>query len=351
MVKITDFGLAKKLDESGQTRDGAVMGTPSYMAPEQAQGRSREIGPLSDVYALGAILYELLTGRPPFRAATMTETIMQVIGEEPVPPRQLNSRVPRDLETIALKCLRKEPGKRYASAAALAEDLRRWLANEPILARPVGVVERALKWVRRRPLWAALGVAVVALVIAIVVYTVALGKALDQSSKNLALADANQRRLRQAMKDYFIETSQSHLLNVPGLQSLRNKLLEDTLEFYQGLARQYGDAPEIQEELAEARKIISACSRATWRGPASCWDASLFTRDALPKPCANTKPPGTFANGWSAPIRTAWRTPASTPMMRTEQNHDLLDGFPPGRRPGQATRPAAHELRGSVAAL
>src|SRR5262249_7145316 len=123
--KITDFGLAKKLDEAGRTQTGAVMGTPSYMAPEQAAGK-KGLGPAADVYALGAILYECLIGRPPFRAATSAETIMQVLSDEPPRPRSLNAGVPRDLETICLKCLAKEPQKRYESARALAEDLGRY---------------------------------------------------------------------------------------------------------------------------------------------------------------------------------------------------------------------------------
>jgi WD40 repeat protein/tRNA A-37 threonylcarbamoyl transferase component Bud32 len=157
--KITDFGLAKKLGEAGQTATGAVMGTPSYMAPEQAGGRSEDIGPRTDVYALGALLYEMLTGRPPFRAATPLDTILQVIAEEPVPVRHLQPKVPPDLETICLKCLRKEPGQRYHSAAALARDLRCYLDGKPIRARPVGVAGRAWKWVRRNPVVAGLAAA------------------------------------------------------------------------------------------------------------------------------------------------------------------------------------------------
>jgi regulator of sirC expression with transglutaminase-like and TPR domain len=157
--KITDFGLAKKLDEAGQTASGAIMGTPSYMAPEQAGGKSREIGSATDVYALGAILYECLTGRPPFKAATALDTILQVMADDPVPPSQLNARTPRDLEIICLKCLRKEPGKRYGSALALAEDLHRFLGGEPIQARRVSAGERGLKWARRRPAQAALAAA------------------------------------------------------------------------------------------------------------------------------------------------------------------------------------------------
>jgi tetratricopeptide (TPR) repeat protein len=154
--KITDFGLAKKLDEAGQTGTGAVMGTPSYMAPEQAAGKVREIGPATDIYALGAILYEILTARPPFKAATALDTVMQVVSGEPVPPRRLQPKVPRDLETICLKCLQKEPRKRYPSAQELAEDLRRFLAGESIHARRVGAAEQLWKWVKRRPALAAL---------------------------------------------------------------------------------------------------------------------------------------------------------------------------------------------------
>jgi serine/threonine protein kinase len=159
--KITDFGLAKKLEAvSGQTGTGDVLGTPSYMAPEQAGGRARDVGPLADVYALGAILYECLTGRPPFRAATTMDTLLQVLSEEPVPPRRLQPKTPADLETICLKCLQKEPRKRYASAAALAEDLRRFQAAEPIAARPVGRLERGWRWCRRNPVVAGLVAAV-----------------------------------------------------------------------------------------------------------------------------------------------------------------------------------------------
>jgi serine/threonine protein kinase len=149
--KITDFGLAKLLGEQGRTQTGAVVGTPSYMAPEQASGKAKEVGPAADIYALGAILYALLTGRPPFKAATPLDTILQVAANEPVPVRRLRPQVPRDLETICHKCLEKDPAKRYASADALAEDLQHFLAGEPIRAMPISRWERALKWARRRP--------------------------------------------------------------------------------------------------------------------------------------------------------------------------------------------------------
>jgi tRNA A-37 threonylcarbamoyl transferase component Bud32 len=155
--KITDFGLAKNLTAPGQvTSTGAVVGTPSYMAPEQAQGDSARLSVRTDVYSLGAILYELLTGRAPFEGPTPLEILLQVVHVDPVALRRLQPSVPGDLETICLKCLAKEPNKRYASAADLAGDLRRWLTGEPIAARPVGRMERVVKWVQRRPVIAGL---------------------------------------------------------------------------------------------------------------------------------------------------------------------------------------------------
>jgi WD40 repeat protein/tRNA A-37 threonylcarbamoyl transferase component Bud32 len=156
VVKITDFGLAKRLDEVGQTQTGQILGTPSYMAPEQARLNNRVIGPPADVYALGAILYQLLTGRPPFQGLSSMDTIVQVLHEDPVPPRRLQPGVPRDLDTICLKSLEKDPAKRYASAAALAEDLRRYRSGQPILARRVGVPGHVWRWCRRNPMPAGL---------------------------------------------------------------------------------------------------------------------------------------------------------------------------------------------------
>lgn len=146
---ITDFGLAKRLSgEPGKTRTGTVLGTPSYMAPEQAQGR-RDIGPPADIYSLGAILYELVTGRPPFQAETPLDTAMQVLHNDPVPPRLLNPDVDHDLDTICLKCLQKDPQLRYPTAAALAEDLQRYLDGEPISARSFNVLDRLARTLER----------------------------------------------------------------------------------------------------------------------------------------------------------------------------------------------------------
>ena len=166
--KITDFGLAKRLDaDSEQTHTGAVMGSPSYMAPEQAWGQTHQIGPRTDLYALGAILYEMLVGRPPFQGASVLETIELVRTQEPVPPTRLQPKVPVDLETICLKCLQKDPAKRYEGAGALAEDLQRFLEGRPIQARPVGALGRLARWCRRNPKVAALAATVAGLLVAV----------------------------------------------------------------------------------------------------------------------------------------------------------------------------------------
>ncbi len=181
-LKITDFGLAKRVEGgSGLTQSGSILGTPSYMAPEQASGDSRRVGPAADIYALGAIFYECLTGRPPFQAATPFETIAQVLSQEPVPVRQLQPKVPKDLETIALKCLQKDAAKRYATAEDLADDLRRFQRGESIHARPVPVHERTMRWVKNRPAAAAL--------IAVCVLSVS-GLAVGGWAYNLQLQDA-----------------------------------------------------------------------------------------------------------------------------------------------------------------
>ncbi|MFO0809983.1 MAG: serine/threonine-protein kinase [Gemmataceae bacterium] len=163
--KIADFGLAKADDFGSHTTTGAVVGTPFYMAPEQARG-GKDVGPAADLYSLGAVLYDLLTGRPPFHGGSTAEILEQVQAREPVPPTRLQPGIPRDLETICLKCLQKEPAKRYASGGELADDLARFLAGEPIRARPVGAVERAWRWCRRNPRVAVPSAAALALLLA-----------------------------------------------------------------------------------------------------------------------------------------------------------------------------------------
>jgi WD40 repeat protein/tRNA A-37 threonylcarbamoyl transferase component Bud32 len=219
--KLTDFGLAKNIDSDARTASGTVVGTPSYMAPEQAAAERHKVGPTSDVYALGAILYECLTGRPPFKGPMPLDTLLQVIHEEPVAPTSLQPNLPRDLETVCLKCLQKEPAKRYGSALALADDLERWLCGEAIQARPVGTGERLWKWARRHPAAAALigvsGVAVLALVVTIValLYNTQLGTALrnaEEARKSEAKAREGETRARERaeMFQYFHHIGQAH---------------------------------------------------------------------------------------------------------------------------------------------
>src|SRR5215469_11021066 len=156
---LTDFGLAKLVaKDSTLTRTVAMLGTPSYMSPEQARGEGRYLTTAVDIYGLGAVFYELLTGRPPFAGGTTMETVRQVLDKEPVRPKALRASVDHDLETICLKCLEKLPASRYGSAEALAEDLERWLNHEPILARRSTAIERLAKWMRRNPKVAALTV-------------------------------------------------------------------------------------------------------------------------------------------------------------------------------------------------
>jgi WD40 repeat protein len=200
---VTDFGLAKRVaGGANQTQSGAVVGTPAYMAPEQADGRSKQLTTAADVYGLGAVLYELIAGRPPFQAATVFDLLGQAQHDDPVPPSRLAVGVPRDLETICLKCLRKDPARRYESALALAEDLERFLGGEPITARPVRMVERVVKWVQRRPAAAALagvsGLAVLALVGVVVglSYNARLQKTNDELTSTKADLQVTNEKLR-----------------------------------------------------------------------------------------------------------------------------------------------------------
>jgi serine/threonine protein kinase len=267
-AKITDFGLAKRLDvDLGQTQSGAIVGTPSYMAPEQAAGKTKEIGPPADVYALGAVLYEMLTARPPFLGTTLLDTLQQVVSEEAVPPRRLQPTVPRDLETICLKCLQKEPRRRYASTSALAEDLRRFLAGEPIQARPTGVWERGIKWARRRPTAAALvavcALATVSLVVTLAVSNLRIGQEKDRADANYRLAETRRHAAEasletalDAVERMLTRVGGQQLATVPQTEGLRRRLLEDALDLQRQLLDDHGADPAVRLRTGRGYRVL-----------------------------------------------------------------------------------------------
>jgi serine/threonine-protein kinase len=248
--KIADFGLAKRLDtDSRQTQTGTVLGTPSYMAPEQAAGDSKAVGPATDLFALGAILYEMLTGRPPFQGSTSPETLQLIREAEPLSPKRLQPGVPRDLETICLKCLEKSPARRYRSAAELADDLRRFLTYEPIRARPAGPGERAWKWARRYPARAALAGVVAAALLAIG----ALGAWSNARLRDAAArAEARSRQTRKVVDDMYTRVAEEWLADEPVKDALRLEFLSKALDLYQEFTREQGHDPEVRRETALA---------------------------------------------------------------------------------------------------
>jgi tetratricopeptide (TPR) repeat protein/tRNA A-37 threonylcarbamoyl transferase component Bud32 len=256
--KIADFGLARHFNEDPAfTLSGARVGTPSYMAPEQVMGKSGAVGPATDIYALGAILYEMLTGRPPFRGEVVSETERQVIAEEPVPPSRLNAKVPRDLETICLTCLHKVPQRRYADAGALIEDLRRFQEGRPIRARRISPLERAWRWCRRNPAGAALTVTVLVLII------LSAGAALriqQQQLERRVEAQLRRERARLAIERALVRHEH---LRQQGLWEDANVELAQA-ETYLPEAR----SDELHRKLGQARSDLTKAIRAEAQDPA-----------------------------------------------------------------------------------
>ncbi|HEX4415788.1 MAG TPA: protein kinase, partial [Lacipirellulaceae bacterium] len=265
-VRVTDFGLASRpTDGTRLTCTGQLLGTPNFMPPEQLSGKPDQIGPTSDVYALGATLYALLTGRPPFQTASMADTLRQVAEREPLPPRQLDAAIPRDLETIVLKCLQKTSTRRYATAQDFADDLQRFLTDRPILARPATRVERVFRWCRRNPLAAGLSIAVVVLVVAAMSVLLVSNAQIRREStdraaalkqKSIALATAY-----DAIDQMLTGVANSRFNDVPKAGPLRVSLLQDALRYYESLIK-YDEADAmLVPEMAKVLHSIATLQR------------------------------------------------------------------------------------------
>jgi serine/threonine protein kinase len=267
--KVSDFGLAKQMGSgSDLTGTGQILGTPSYMPPEQAGGNSKDIGTAADVYALGAILYRTLTGRPPFQAATAMETVLQVLKQEPVPVRQLNPAVPSDLETICLKCLQKDPAKRYASADALADDLRRWLQGDPIMARPISRWEKSIRWFKKNPAIAsAVAVGFLSLGVIVAILYSANNRliiqrdfaidARNEANKQSRMAESRLRRAIEVVNLMTARAASVEWAQKPELQEERQEILKDAIYFYQGLIADASDSLEVRREASKAYALLA----------------------------------------------------------------------------------------------
>lgn len=286
-AKISDFGLAKQLDSlHGQTVTGEIMGSPAYMAPEQAQGRVEAIGPSTDIYALGAILYEVMTGIPVFRGATVQQVIQQVIQSEPVNPRTFDAAIPKDLETIALKCLSKDIPRRYSRAIELAEEIDRWLRGEPIQARPVGKAERLIRWSRRNRTVALLAVSVA---LALLLGTIVSTAFAINSARHAASAEANSKRAQDKEKE---ARANADVALINAKEARKNA----------ELAKLQRDRADAQAKLAKAGEALARSRETDAR-----WNAYVLGMNT----------------GFQA-----WESTA------TERAHDLLAHFIP--EPGQA---------------
>lgn len=255
-IKIADFGLAKRMEVDGITETGVVLGTPGYMAPESLKQRPEQHAPTMDVYSLGAILYELLTGRPPFRGETIAETLIQVQSSIPLSPSKLRPRLPRDLETICLHCLDKEPARRYRTAEELAKDLERYLEKRPILVRPAGPLVKLVSWARRRPalalLTGLLTLALFALVAGTIRYEQRLQSELNETQVERDRASLNYRQARESLERMLAKLDEPHRANIPQLQALRREQQRELLKFMQTVTSATSDDPAVMRDVARA---------------------------------------------------------------------------------------------------
>jgi serine/threonine protein kinase/formylglycine-generating enzyme required for sulfatase activity len=247
--KITDFGLAKRIDAEARdvSQSGAIMGTAAYMAPEQAAGKVRDTGPAADVYALGALLYKCLTGQPPFEGPQL-DVLVQVVSEEPQPPSRLNAKLPRDLETICLKCLHKHPEGRYASAEELADDLRRFQVDEPIHARPAGRWERVRKWAKRRPALASLVVVTVLALVSLAVLSGNLVVARNDADEKRQAAEKEADKAKKA-RDFLVSIFELSDARTQTAALTPRQILDDAEK---RIPTQFAGQPELQAELQTA---------------------------------------------------------------------------------------------------
>ncbi|MGI9428928.1 MAG: protein kinase domain-containing protein [Bythopirellula sp.] len=253
--RLADFGLAKNMSEDdGLTMTGQVMGTPSYMAPEQATGKLDQISNRTDVYSLGATLYALLAGRPPFAGGTMLETIRQVVRSEPEPLTQIIRAIPVDLQTICEKCLAKKPQDRYASAEDVASDLRRFLDGFPISARPLGMWSRSVRWCQRNPLEGALLATTAAALIVGTIVSVRFGL---EARQELERANKNAQNVRAAIEGAYLFASENVLAQEPGMQAAREELLKSAQLYYTELVKQNPHDAASQLELADSQFMLS----------------------------------------------------------------------------------------------
>jgi serine/threonine-protein kinase len=376
--KVTDFGLAKTLDGgAGPTVTGRILGTPAYMAPEQAGGYGGLVGPATDVYALGAVLYEMLTGRPPLQGESAWDTVQQVTAQEPVSPRRLQPKVPPDLETVCLKCLEKDPRKRYPSAGALADDLRAFLEGRPVKARPVSAWGRARKWARRKP-----AEALLALVVVLALFGLAAGlvhhadqqrRLREEAQAREGLArqaqrDAEARRLQaeeqerqvrasrdeargqrdearrqqklaqdnllqaQLAVDELINVAQRRLPNEPHMERLRAQLLQTALGFCQRFLRdKQGEGAAVRLQTARAYRMVGDIqellgkheeAETAYQSAARAYEGLMREPGAPPE--YRDEAAGTYNNLWVVQADLGQAADARRSLARARE---LLDGL------------------------